>query len=226
MQEVIEEVVTEQSEQVQEASAPEPVPEVSSLPGLDINEDLDWESLQKQVENCQSCGLHEHRIYPVFGDGDKQARVLFIGEAPGAEEDRQGEPFVGEAGQLLTEMLFAIGFKRSQVFVTNILKCRPPSNRDPHVDELQSCKAHLQKQIQLLAPDVIVALGRIAAHSLLNTDASLANLREQQHCYGDNKIPVIVTYHPAYLLRKPVEKSKSWNDLQKLMLSLQQRSQS
>jgi len=177
----------------------------------------DWQVLQHQVETCQRCGLHESRIYPVFGVGDRNAKLMFVGEAPGAEEDRKGEPFVGRAGQLLNEMLMAIGFKREQVFIANILKCRPPNNRDPHVEEVEACEAYLHAQIQLLQPTLIVALGRIAAHNLLKTRESLASLRGQLHHGSGFNVPVVVTYHPAYLLRTPLEKRKAWADLQWLL---------
>jgi DNA polymerase len=150
----------------------------------------------------------------VFGTGNRDADWLIIGEAPGADEDRQGEPFVGRAGKLLTEMLFAAGFQRADVYIANILKCRPPANRDPSPDEVACCHAYLQQQIALIQPQVILAVGRIAAHNLLQTDRQLGDLRGKVHGYGDTNIPVIVTYHPAYLLRSPLEKRKVWSDLQ------------
>jgi uracil-DNA glycosylase len=150
----------------------------------------------------------------VFGAGNRDADWLIIGEAPGADEDRQGEPFVGRAGKLLTEMLFAAGFQRADVYIANILKCRPPANRDPSPDEVACCHAYLQQQIALIQPQLILAVGRIAAHNLLQTDCQLGRLRGKVHHYGDTNIPVIVTYHPAYLLRSPLEKRKVWNDLQ------------
>ena len=140
--------------------------------------------------------------------------MLIIGEAPGRDEDLQGEPFVGRAGQLLNAMLAAIGLQREQVYIANILKCRPPNNRDPGIEEAQACSSWLQQQIALIQPDVILALGRIAAHNLLNSDQSLGALRGKQHSYAG--IPLIVSYHPAYLLRKPVEKRKSWQDLKRI----------
>ncbi len=180
----------------------------------------DWHSLQQNVESCQACALHESRIQPVFGTGERNARVMFIGEAPGADEDRQGEPFVGRAGKLLNEMLLAIGFRREQVYIANILKCRPPNNRDPRVDEVNSCEVFLHQQIQLVRPELIVALGRIAAHNLLKTDTSLGRLRGQFHTCPGIDVPVMVTYHPAYLLRTPLEKRKAWADLVMLMQKL------
>ncbi len=180
----------------------------------------DWPLLQQNVESCTACDLHENRIHTVFGTGNRSAKIMFIGEAPGADEDRQGEPFVGRAGQLLNEMLFAIGFSREQVYIANILKCRPPGNRDPRVDEINTCKTFLQQQIQLIQPELIVALGRIAAHHLLKTDTSLAKLRGQLHSSPGIDVPVMVTYHPAYLLRSPQQKRKAWQDLVMLQQQL------
>jgi uracil-DNA glycosylase family 4 len=174
----------------------------------------DWSALETQVSSCRKCKLHESRTQTVFGTGNRHADWLIIGEAPGADEDRQGEPFVGRAGKLLTEMLFAAGFQRADVFITNILKCRPPANRDPSPDEVACCHAYLQQQIALIQPRLILAVGRIAAHNLLLTDKKVGHLRGQVHHYRDTDIPVIVTYHPAYLLRSPLEKRKVWSDLQ------------
>lgn len=182
---------------------------------------MGWEALQECVSRCAMCDLHASRTQTVFGVGDRQARLMIIGEAPGAEEDRQGEPFVGRAGQLLDEMLYAIGFSRRQVYIANILKCRPPDNRDPHAAEVASCERYLLRQIQLLQPRLIIAVGRIAAQNLLRTDASLARLRGRAHAFraGDAQaeMPVVVSYHPAYLLRSPKEKRKAWQDLQLAM---------
>jgi uracil-DNA glycosylase family 4 len=175
---------------------------------------LDWSDLKQQVESCQLCELHATRTQAVFGVGNQQADWLIVGEAPGADEDRQGEPFVGRAGQLLNEMLKAIGLKREQVYIANILKCRPPNNRDPKSEEAASCSPYLQRQIELIQPKVILALGRIAAQRLLQCNTSLARLRGQLHQLETTQSPVIVTYHPAYLLRSPAEKRKAWQDLQ------------
>lgn len=174
---------------------------------------FDWSTLQNRVIQCTACGLHETRTQTVFGVGNKQAQVVFVGEAPGAEEDRQGEPFVGRAGKLLDEMMLAIGLNRQQVYIANILKCRPPNNRDPSPQEVVSCEPNLQLQLDLIQPKLIVALGRVAAQNLLKTDLSLAKMRGCNHAYGAQHIPVIVTYHPAYLLRSPKEKGKAWQDL-------------
>lgn len=172
----------------------------------------DWNQLQQAVSQCQLCELHSTRTRTVFGVGNQQADLLIIGEAPGEEEDQKGEPFVGRAGQLLDAMMHAIGLDRQKVYIANILKCRPPNNRNPHVSETVCCDPYLQQQIKLLQPKLILALGRIAAHHLLVSQESLAALRQKQYSY--NGIPLLVSYHPAYLLRKPVEKRKSWQDLQ------------
>jgi DNA polymerase len=175
---------------------------------------LDWPALQERVAGCTRCALHSVRTQTVFGTGNRSADWLVIGEAPGADEDLQGEPFVGRAGQLLTEMLRAAGFERDAVYITNILKCRPPNNRDPQSDEVASCHDYLERQIDLIEPRLILAVGRIAAHNLLQTATPVGRLRGRVHHYGAARIPLIVTYHPAYLLRSPLEKRKSWDDLQ------------
>jgi DNA polymerase len=177
-------------------------------------DDLDWEALRSTVATCTACDLHKTRTQTVFGVGNRQADWLIIGEAPGAEEDRQGEPFVGRAGQLLNEMLKAIGLRREAVYIANILKCRPPNNRDPRPEEVLHCEGYLQHQVELLAPKLILAVGRIAAQNLLKTDLPLARLRGKRHVYGPKRIPVVITYHPAYLLRSPLDKRKAWQDLQ------------
>lgn len=179
---------------------------------------LDWQALQQQVSGCTRCELHQGRTRTVFGVGSQQADLLIVGEAPGAEEDRRGEPFVGRAGQLLDAMLKAIQLDRSRVYIANVLKCRPPNNRDPRTSEIMCCEPYLQRQIELLQPKIILALGRIAAHHLLLSDDSLAKLRQQNHRY--NGIPLMVSYHPAYLLRNPVDKRKSWQDLLKVKAML------
>lgn len=173
-----------------------------------------WQQLEQAISSCTKCELHTSRTQTVFGTGNKNAELLIIGEAPGRDEDVQGEPFVGRAGQLLNAMIAAIGFEREQVYIANILKCRPPNNRDPKPEEADACAPWLQQQIELIQPDVILALGRIAAHNLLNTDQSLAALRGKQYTYAG--FPLIISYHPAYLLRKPVDKRKSWQDLKRV----------
>ena len=171
-----------------------------------------WEDLKTEVQNCTKCDLCHSRTQTVFGTGNTHADWLLIGEAPGQPEDEQGEPFVGVAGQLLTEMLRAIGLEREQVFIANILKCRPPVNRDPHIDEIKSCRDYWQRQYQLIQPKIILAVGRVAAHTLLDTDETIGKLRGKVHYY--NNTPVVVVYHPAYLLRSLSEKRKAWQDLQ------------
>jgi DNA polymerase len=171
----------------------------------------DWDELEAAVSGCTKCRLHATRTQTVFGVGNRRAQWMFVGEAPGADEDRQGEPFVGRAGQLLNAMLFAAGLKREEVYIANVLKCRPPGNRDPQPDEVEQCEPYLIRQIELIQPKLIVALGRHAAHSLLKTEQPLARLRGQK--LGYHGIPLIVTYHPAYLLRNLVDKRKAWEDL-------------
>jgi len=174
---------------------------------------LDWEPLQEMVAACTRCGLHATRTQTVFGVGNRGARWMFIGEAPGAEEDKQGEPFVGRAGQLLTSMLKALGFRREDVYIANVLKCRPPGNRDPRPEEARACRGYLERQIELVSPTLIVAVGRIAAQNLLATDTPLGKMRGKVHALGARRWPLVVTYHPAYLLRSPGEKRKAWQDL-------------
>ncbi|MDP4030002.1 MAG: uracil-DNA glycosylase [Gallionella sp.] len=171
-----------------------------------------WQELKQQVRDCTACRLRAGCTRTVFGTGDEQAEWLFVGEGPGADEDAQGEPFVGQAGKLLDSMLLAINLKRGKnVYIANIVKCRPPNNRAPERDEITACLPYLQRQIELIKPKLIVALGKTAATSLLGQDRPLASLRGKPHDY--NGIPLIITYHPAYLLRSPMEKAKSWQDL-------------
>ncbi len=174
----------------------------------------DWTSLQAAVTSCTRCHLHTGRNRTVFGVGDRDSDWMIIGEAPGADEDRLGEPFVGRAGELLDQMLAAVGRGREQVFIANILKCRPPRNRDPSRAEADCCRAFLDRQIELLAPRVILVVGRIAAHNLLATDQPMRELRGRVHRY--RSIPLVVSYHPAYLLRSPGEKRKAWEDLKRV----------
>jgi uracil-DNA glycosylase len=172
----------------------------------------DWSELEKQVVNCVLCDLHKTRTKVVFGVGNKKAKIMFIGEAPGANEDLQGEPFVGRAGMLLNSMLQSIGLKREDVYIANILKCRPPNNRDPEPSEVKLCTPYLQQQIALIQPKVLVAVGRIAAQFLLDTTESMSKLRGRTYQYGSQNIPLLITYHPAYLLRSPSEKKKAYGD--------------
>ena len=173
----------------------------------------DWDTLEKEALGCTKCPLHQTRTRVVFGVGDRRARWLVVGEAPGADEDRQGEPFVGRAGQLLNEMLRAAGLGREQVYIANILKCRPPENRDPKPEESASCEGYLQRQIALVQPGLLLVVGRIAAQNLLREDTPVGQLRGRVHRYGPAGIPLVVTYHPAYLLRSPGNKRKAWEDL-------------
>jgi len=173
----------------------------------------DWGVLRELVAACTACDLCKTRTQTVFGVGDTRAEWLIIGEAPGGEEDRQGEPFVGRAGQLLNAMLLAIGLPRETVFIANILKCRPPGNRDPKPEEVSNCLPFLSAQIALLKPKMMLAVGRIAAQNLLATDAPLARLRGKLHHFGEANTPLVITYHPAYLLRTPSDKRKAWEDL-------------
>lgn len=221
-----------------EGQTPEPPPDVDWMPPVDDTWELvpddfdptdlpappassretriaqmDWEELAAEVQHCQSCGLCATRTQAVFGVGNRQAQWLVIGEAPGADEDRQGEPFVGRAGKLLNPMLLAIGLRREQVYIANILKCRPPENRDPAPAEAATCRPFLERQIALIQPRIILAVGRIAAQNLLDTDTQIGKLRGRVHRFGPTRIPLVVTYHPAYLLRSPREKRKAWDDL-------------
>jgi DNA polymerase len=210
----------------------EPVPVVAAAPRDDARRDevapgavtapretapreaaYDWPQLRERVAACTRCGLSATRTQTVFGVGNLQAEWLVVGEAPGAEEDARGEPFVGRAGQLLNAMLRAIGLKREQVYIANVLKCRPPQNRDPVAAETMECLPFLDRQIALLRPKIMLVVGRIAAQNLLRTDAKLGALRQQVHSFGASRVPLVVTYHPAYLLRSPAEKRKAWEDL-------------
>lgn len=173
----------------------------------------DWDGLRQRVVACRACVLAESRTQTVFGVGNLQARLLVIGEAPGVDEDRQGEPFVGRAGQLLNAMLRAMGYPREQVYIANILKCRPPGNRDPLPAEALHCWPFLRQQIQWVRPRLILAVGRIAAQNLLHTQVAVGELRGHIHRLPELDIPVVVTYHPAYLLRSPEHKGRAWTDL-------------
>lgn len=177
-----------------------------------------------EVKNCKKCTLCETRTQTVFGQGNPAARLVFVGEAPGSEEDKQGLAFVGRAGQLLTKMIEAMGLTRDEIFICNVLKCRPPNNRDPSADEIIACNAYLQRQIQTIDPEVLVALGAPSAKTLLQTAESIGRLRGRFHEYYPSGVPgegrsicLMPTYHPAYLLRSPGEKAKTWADLQMVM---------
>lgn len=193
-----------------------PAPEAAKA-DLGAAEEIErqWRQLEQAVANCVKCPLHQSRTQTVFGVGNKAADWMLVGEAPGEQEDLQGEPFVGRAGQLLNEMLYALGLTREQVYIANILKCRPPGNRDPRPEEVEACEPYLKQQIALVRPKIILAVGRIAAQNLLKTTDSLAKLRGKVHYYGDT--PLIVVYHPAYLLRNPIAKRQAWDDLKLAM---------
>ena len=174
--------------------------------------DSDWDALEAEVPACTACALHKTRTQTVLGVGDRNADWLLVGEAPGAEEDRLGEPFVGQAGRLLDNMLAAIGLARGEnVYIANVLKCRPPGNRNPEPEEVARCTPFLERQIALIQPKIIVAMGRFAAQTLLGSDATIASLRGRVHRYAG--VPLVVTYHPAYLLRNLPDKAKAWSDL-------------
>ncbi|MDO9054508.1 MAG: uracil-DNA glycosylase [Gallionella sp.] len=184
--------------------------------------DVDWPELRQKVRGCELCALRAGCTQTVFGAGDEQADWLFVGEAPGADEDVSGEPFVGQAGRLLDNMLMSIGLARGEnVYIANVIKCRPEEDRHPHVGEIAACLPYLKRQIALIKPRVIVALGKTAASALLDTDATIASLRGEIHDY--NGTPLVVTYHPAYLLRSPMEKAKAWQDLRLAVATLQKK---
>jgi len=191
---------------------PPPAP-LATLPmsATDIS-GMDWQALQEAVRGCTRCDLHKTRTQGVFGIGDVNADWMIVGEAPGADEDRLGEPFVGQAGKLLDAMLAAVGLSRGEnVFIANVLKSRPPNNRDPKPEEVAACLPYLERQIDLIRPKIILALGRFAAQSLLLSEASISRLRGRVHDYRG--VPLVVTYHPAYLLRNLPDKAKAWEDL-------------
>ncbi|HSO07194.1 MAG TPA: uracil-DNA glycosylase [Pelomicrobium sp.] len=201
------------------AASPAPAPTVAAALPLGTAADrraaiaaMSWPELKGCVAACTACNLHATRKQTVLGVGDEIADWLFVGEGPGAEEDARGEPFVGQAGRLLDNMLAAIRLKRGDnVYIANVVKCRPPGNRNPEPDEVAACEPFLERQIALIRPRLIVALGRVAVQNLLKTDASIASLRRKVHDYHGT--PLVVTYHPAYLLRNLPDKAKAWEDL-------------
>lgn len=190
-------------------------------PVIDIPLD-NWDAIHHSIHQCELCELAQNCIQKVPGVGNQQADLMIIGEGPGHDEDIKGEPFVGRSGQLLDKMLAAIGIARSQVFITNIVKCRPPNNRDPHVDEVQACDQFLQAQINQIKPKVILSVGRISAHSLLHCSDPVGKLIKTMHQLPGSEIPVKVTYHPAYLLRTPSAKAIAWQDMKTLYRILKQ----
>ncbi len=178
----------------------------------------EFEAVEREAGSCRLCTLSKTRTNVVFGVGSVKARLMFVGEAPGRDEDLQGEPFVGRAGRLLTDMIAAMGLKRSDVYIANILKCRPPNNRKPAPDEVECCEPYLKRQIRIMKPEVICALGAVAAQTLLKTKAPISRLRGEFHSYeGAGLLP---TFHPAYLLRNPAAKTDAWEDLQMVMKKL------
>lgn len=219
------------SEKIVESSSPSPSPSPTSIADVNTNLDAKEQShdtvrgatesvnftnlsaLQQHVSNCQSCQLANTRSQTVFGVGVQNADWFFVGEAPGQQEDREGEPFIGNAGHLLDAMIGALGLTRQQVYITNAVKCHPPENREPDADELIQCRQYLAAQIELVAPKVIVALGKVSAQLLTDSTHNIAQLRAKTHAYGAKQIPLVVTYHPAYLLRRPQDKALAWQDL-------------
>lgn len=182
---------------------------------LTKNREVDLLALREEIGDCKRCKLSKQRKNIVFGEGSPEASLMFIGEAPGSEEDIQGRPFVGEAGQLLTRLIQKMGFKREEVYIANIVKCRPPSNRDPEEDEIEACSPFLIKQIEIISPSIIVSLGRISAWTLLKTKISITKLRGRFYEYEG--IPLMPTFHPAYLLRNPKDKWLVWSDMQQVL---------
>jgi uracil-DNA glycosylase len=206
----IDAVETPLAEVAQELSPPQP-PSRGGGRAEDIGK-MNWLQLRAAVAECRACPLHQKRQQAVIGVGDEHAEWLFVGEGPGAEEDARGEPFVGQAGKLLDNMLAAIALQRGQgVYIANVVKCRPPGNRTPEPAEAHACEPYLLRQIELIQPKLIVALGKVAANNLLQTDATLGSLRGRVHDFRGT--PLIVTYHPAYLLRNLADKAKAWEDL-------------
>jgi len=175
---------------------------------------------QGQVKGCRKCRLCRGRTQTVFGRGDPHADLMFIGEGPGADEDRLGEPFVGRAGKLLDKMIFAMGLERDEVYITNIVKCRPPNNREPYADEVEACMPYLERQIELVQPTIICCLGLPASSAMLQCKRAMGELRGRWNFYRG--IPLMPTYHPAYLLRSPSQKGKAWEDLKKIMIALKE----
>ncbi len=192
----------------------------ASLPPRAATAKMDWDTLRDEVASCRACGLCETRTQTVFGVGHHEADLMIVGEAPGVDEDRAGEPFVGRAGRLLNLMLAAIGLRREQVYIANILKCHPPGNRDPSPDEALRCEPFLLHQIELVRPSLVLSVGRVSAQNLLRTGTAVGRLRGQWFEFGPDRTPLAVTYHPAYLLRSPEQKGLVWQDLQRVARKL------
>jgi DNA polymerase len=199
-----------------------PIEPASTPPKTSPIAKLDWAALANRVKDCQNCPLSSTRKQTVFGNGKQHAELMIIGEAPGAEEDRQGQPFVGRAGLLLNNMLKAIGLEREHVYIANVLKCRPPGNRNPKLEEIAACNDYLNRQIELVQPRLILSVGGISAKSLLQTEQTVGRLRGKVYKHPQTGTDMLVTYHPAYLLRRPEEKSKAWTDIQQAILYLNQ----
>jgi len=197
--------------------------ETDRLPGGEKSQpSITLESVRSELGDCQRCPLGKSRTNLVFGEGSPDAKLVFVGEAPGADEDAQGRPFVGRAGQLLTKIISAMGLARKDVYICNILKCRPPGNRNPKPEEIQACEPFLVKQLQAINPDVICALGTFSSHTLLKTEVPITVLRGKFHAYQGIKL--MPTYHPAYLLRNPGAKKQVWEDVQVIMKLLEGKS--
>ncbi|MFT5658571.1 MAG: uracil-DNA glycosylase family 4 [Gammaproteobacteria bacterium] len=200
-------------------STPSPQPVASIMPAIEFNLDS-WDDINRSIHQCENCSLASSCTQKVPGTGNLQADLMIIGEGPGHDEDLKGEPFVGRSGLLLDKILQSIGLDRSQIFITNIVKCRPPNNRDPHKDEVKACDAFLRAQIKQIAPKVILSVGRVSAQSLLGSTDPVGKLIPQSHQLADSDIPVKVTYHPAYLLRNPASKAVVWQDMKTLQRML------
>jgi len=209
----------------------EPRPELQLSPAAaaerspaagEMQPSITLESVRNEIGDCLRCPLGKSRTHIVFGEGSPDAKLVFVGEAPGADEDAQGRPFVGRAGQLLTRIISAMGFARKDVYICNILKCRPPGNRNPKPDEIQACEPFLVKQLQAINPDVVCTLGTFASHTLLKTEVPITALRGRFHAYQGIKL--MPTYHPAYLLRNPSAKKQVWEDVQVIMKLLEGKS--
>ena len=213
--------VPDSVETVTAAPVPDVPVEEPELPRIDITALENWDGLHHAVEACQACALAQNCTRKVPGVGDREADLMIIGEGPGHDEDLRGEPFVGRSGQLLDRMLEAIGFSREQVYITNIVKCRPPSNRDPRPEEARQCRAYLDAQIRQINPRIILSAGRVSAHNLLESQQPVGKLIKQMHVLPGTDIPLKVTYHPAYLLRNPSAKAIAWQDMKLLYRMLQ-----
>jgi DNA polymerase len=203
------------------AAIPEQIPTPAARREIIIPTLDSWSTIDSAIEQCNACELSQNCTQKVPGVGNREASLMIVGEGPGQDEDIRGEPFVGRSGQLLDRMLQAIGIAREDVFITNIVKCRPPNNRDPKVDEAQQCRVYLDAQIKQIAPKVILSVGRVSAHNLLGSNLPVGKLIQQMHQLPGSDIPVKVTYHPAYLLRSPAAKAIAWQDMKLLHRLLQ-----